>query len=315
MTNINDISDLITVLNTSPEWRQAVQGALLGEEFSHLPEQLALYAEFTRRNFELVNRRLDRGEDDVAEVKTGQSRLEGDVAELKAGQSRLEAGQAALESDVAELKAGQSRLEAGQTVLEADVAELKAGQSRLEAGQTVLEADVAELKAGQSRLEAGQAALGASQNQLAGRMDRGFGMNYEYRVGKSIHSLANRDLALHQTRILYGARAVSEDRFLNTLSAARSGGLTDWDQISEILQLDLVLAARRQSDDSPLYVAAEISITINNSDIERAARRAAMLAAAVNQPVIPVAIGANIDQQRTDLAIQSGVTVIVHPED
>ncbi len=259
MTTINDISDLIRVLNESPEWRQAVRGALLGEEFSRLPEQLALLAEFTRRNFELVNQRLDRVESDVTELKAGQARLEGDVAELKVGQARLE-------SDVAELKAGQ-------------------------------------------------AALMAGQNRLAGRMDRGFGVNYEHRVGKSIHSLANRDLDLRQTRLLYGVRALSEDRFLSDIYAAEDDGLVNSDQVTEILELDLVFSGRRRSDGAPTHVAVEASITIDHSDIERAARRSEMLSAAVNQPVIPVVIGANIDREHTDLAAQNGVTVIVQPED
>ena len=252
MTTINDVSDLIRILNESPEWRQAVRGAILGEEFSRLPEQLAAFIDATNKNFEAVNQQFQV-------VNQRLDRLETDVAELKA--------------DMVEVKT--------------DVAELKTGMAELQRGQ----------------------------NRLAGRMDRGLGLNYEFRVGNSIHSLANRYLDLGQTRLLHGARADYHTQFLNSLSVARNHGLISARQFGEILELDLVLAARRQSDGSPVHVAAEVSITIDDSDIERAARRGEMLSAAVNQTVIPVVIGVNIAQERANLAGQSGVTVMVQPED
>ena len=40
MTEINDISDLIRVLQEHPEWRQALRDIILDERLARLPQQM-----------------------------------------------------------------------------------------------------------------------------------------------------------------------------------------------------------------------------------------------------------------------------------
>ena len=125
MTTVNDFTDILRIIREQPEWGDALRSALLSKEVLELPQRLAEFSE-------AANKRFDRLESDVAEVKAGQARLEGDVAEVKAGQARLE-------SDVAEVKAGQARLES-------DVAELKDGQAQLESTVSLLQGQVGNLR-------------------------------------------------------------------------------------------------------------------------------------------------------------------------
>ena len=81
MTTINDIEDFVRVLQEHPDWLATVRALVLGEELMRLPEQLAQFIAATDRNFQLVNQRLERLENDVAGLKE-------DVAELKTGQDR-----------------------------------------------------------------------------------------------------------------------------------------------------------------------------------------------------------------------------------
>ena len=69
-----------------------------------------------------LTRRLDRQDEDLAELKTDVAGLKTDVAGLKDGQAGLRAdfaglkeGQAALQKDVADLKGSQARM--GETLL------------------------------------------------------------------------------------------------------------------------------------------------------------------------------------------------------
>ena len=117
MTAINDIADLVRILQDDPAWTEAVRGVLLSRELLNLPEELANFARMVRENSEIVNRRLEQLEGDVAELKAGQARLEGDVAELKAGQARLE-------GDVAELKDGQAQLQSGMNRMRGEIGNL-----------------------------------------------------------------------------------------------------------------------------------------------------------------------------------------------
>ena len=82
---------------------------------------------------------VDKTNEILNQLLSGQKTLKADVAELKVGQGKLENNFAELKTDVAALKVGQHKLET-------DVAALKVGQHKLET-------DVAGLKEGQQRTE------------------------------------------------------------------------------------------------------------------------------------------------------------------
>ena len=64
-----------------------------------------------------------------------------------------------------------------------------------------------------------------------------------------------------------------------------------------------------------MHVAAEISITIGNIDITRAAHRAGILELVIGQPVMPAVIGTHIDEDRAALANANSVAVILRAND
>ena len=117
MTTVNDFTDILRIIREQPEWGDALRSALLSKEVLELPQRLAEFSE-------AANKRFDRLESDVAELKAGQARLESDVAELKAGQARLE-------GDVAEVKVGQARLESTVSLLQGQVGNLRGSSYQL----------------------------------------------------------------------------------------------------------------------------------------------------------------------------------------
>ena len=117
MTTVNDFTDILRIIREQPEWGEALRGALLSKEVLELPQRMAEFSE-------AANKRFDRLESDVADLKAGQVRLESDVADLKAGQVRLE-------SDVAELKAGHTRLESAVSHLQGQVGNLRGSSYQL----------------------------------------------------------------------------------------------------------------------------------------------------------------------------------------
>ena len=164
------------------------------------------------------------------------------------------------------------------------------------------------------RFEEDQGRLETGVNRLTGRVDNGLGTYYEYKADKAARRLADRYLDLLRVRVLQGAQTGFDNEFAELLDDARMTGLVSQDQFQEILQLDLVFAAKRNSDGADVHVAAEVSITTGDSDIVRAARRAALLADITGNPVMPAVIGAHIDDGRKALAAQQGVTVMLLPE-
>ena len=103
MTTVNDFTDILRIIREQPEWGDALRSALLSKEVLELPQRLAEFSE-------AANKRFDRLESDVAEVKAGQARLESDVAELKDGQAQLESTVSLLQGQVGNLRGSSYQL-------------------------------------------------------------------------------------------------------------------------------------------------------------------------------------------------------------
>ena len=79
MTAINDIRDLLQILREQPDWAAQVRAVLLSQELLDLPGKVAILA----ANVETINQRLDRLEQDAAELKAGQRTIIDDVGFIK----------------------------------------------------------------------------------------------------------------------------------------------------------------------------------------------------------------------------------------
>ena len=104
---VNDFRDLLEIIRTMPEWKEALRRELLGEEILSLP---ALIRDLLKV-IEEMNKRLYRVEQDVEVLKADVGVLKADVGVLKA--------------DVGVLKADVEVLKADVGVLKTDVATLK----------------------------------------------------------------------------------------------------------------------------------------------------------------------------------------------
>ena len=102
---------------------------------------------------------------------------------------------------------------------------------------------------------------------------------------------------------------------MDMIEDAEDAGVITGEQYNDILQLDIIFSCRRRPDNVDAHVAGEVSITIGDSDVVRAARRAPLLSAAIGQPVIPAVIGANIDDARAALAAANNVSVVLIPDE
>ena len=189
-----------------------------------------------------------------------------------------------LEGDVSELKAGQARLEV-------DVAELKVGQARLEG-------DVAELKAGQGRLEG---AVGNLQ-----------GNAYEQRVANNISSIVRQHLGVRRVRVLKGFKTPDEMTFHNMMDEAGDQGVISERERVEVGNSDIVLQGYSQQ--AITYLALEVSLTVGESDINRAADRADILSRATGKSAVPAVISAHLDDGRRQLAVSRNVALITVAE-
>ena len=146
-------------------------------------------------------------------------------------------------------------------------------------------------------------------NRIDGRVDNALGSNYELKVRDNTGAIIGH--LIRRIKVLKG-RAADSSEFEELLDDAEGKGVITGEQSRQIQWVDLVLSGRRRADDAEVYLAAEVSITIGDSDVLRAAERAAILSACVDRPVISAVIGEHIDD-RTELAAANGVVVLLTP--
>ena len=91
---------------------------------------------------------------------------------------------------------------------------------------------------------------------------------------------------------------------------AESAGVLSDREAAELLWLDLIVRGRRKSNDKEVYLAVEVSWTIGESDVERAARRAALLER-VKSPALAVAAGKFLSEEVAARARDENVWVFV----
>ena len=285
MTTINDINDFARIIREQPEWADTIRSLLLSKDLLELPVKFAEFVELTTRNFQLVYERLELLESDMVDVKA-------DVSDIKVNLSGVKA-------DTEELKVTTEELKVTTEELKATTEELKATTEGLEVTTESLQRDMIEVK---GRL-----------NNIEGKLDNALGSNYELKVLKSIGAVVGS--SFRRVKVQKGLSVSPNPEFMEMLEDAEDRGVITEEQYIQIQRSDLILTGRRKSDGADVYIAAEISITLGDSDITRAAQRAEILAAAVGQQSMSAVIGAYADDARTALATANNVAVFLAPDE
>ena len=173
-----------------------------------------------------------------------------------------------------------------------------------------LESDVAELKRDVSEIKGDIVDIKGELRRHSGDIGNLRGAVYEQRIGNNIHSIMRQHLDIRRISVLKGFKVSDETPFFELIDNAAQRGLIDRRQQMEVGNVDIILQGLKYPDQSLIYAALEVSITVANNDIERAEDRADTLRRATGSPTLPVVIGANIDEERRELAAQRGVTLI-----
>lgn len=191
-----------------------------------------------------------------------------------------------LQQDVSELKAGQARLEERQ--------------DRLEAGQARLEGDVSELKAGQVRLERGQQRMGGQLSNLTGSQ-------YQRHVAEIGYRLVRRELGIQDAHLLDADSALGRRMIIDISDAAEAAGHITVDESDEVILSDVILTGVDEAS-QPVQVLLEVSLTVQEHDIERAEARARILEKATGIRTLAGVVGENIPEEERTRAQGRGVT-------
>ena len=137
------------------------------------------------------------------------------------------------------------------------------------------------------------------------------GSDLERQARETILNIAKDELGLTKGSILVARGRDTAPAFLESIEGAEEKRLITEEQESKVLFADIILRARRTQDRKYVHAAFEVSRTIRNNDVERAAESAAAVTAATGQEPIAAVIGERIQPPQQALAEKTGVRVIL----
>jgi hypothetical protein len=107
-------------------------------------------------------------------------------------------------------------------------------------------------------------------------------------------------------RLIRRPHVLTSDELVTLLEDARERGVFSDAEVQELYDADLVVRGRRAVDGTEVYLVVEVSWGVGQYDVERAARRAALLAR-IGAAVIPVVAGERLTAEAGRLAQQHRV--------
>jgi uncharacterized phage infection (PIP) family protein YhgE len=203
---------------------------------------------------------------------------------------------AALESDVAELKAGQARLEGTIGTMQDAIGNMRGAIGTMQGAIGNIQGTIGTM----------QGAIGTMQGTIGNIQ----GTIYEQKIGNNIASIVRQHLGIRSVRILKGYKTSDEMTFHDLIDEAEDQGVISEQERIDAGNTDIVLQGQRHPDLSTMYVVLEVSVTVAENDINRAAARAGILQKATGEATIPAVIGAHMDDIRQELAQGRDVTLI-----
>ena len=325
MTTPSRIEEILHEMEQDPELARALRDTILGQEISMLPAAVAqnqgLIIRLMERQVELasaVNTALDAvvsamsqaGENTARALEAHGQRIEGvesALAELREeGQKTRESlGQMLL--DVKQVQSDMAETKANVKQLQSDMAETKANVKQIQSDMTEVKTDV-------KQLQSDMAETRTDVRRIDGRLDRGFGANYEAKVAQNVRSILGQQAGVRSSRVLKGPSLRTDPDFDQQVESAEASGAITEDENDELLLLDLIVSGTRRGTPERVYAGIEVSITANDDDVNRAADRAQILRKVTGGPVMAVVIADRVEAQQRELAARREVAVAVHPE-
>ena len=192
--------------------------------------------------------------------------------------------------------------------IEADVAEAKTDIKELKSDMAEAKADIKELKTTVSSLV-------TTTNRLDSKVGQLLGADAERKVHANIHGFLRRhDRNLHHIGILKIINHSFDEVLLEEIAEAFAAGLITEQEEDSVQLLDLIVRARSRGSNQAIYHAIEVSVVVDEHDVQRAVDRADILSRATNTKTAPVTVGGVIIPAAATLAETHGVVTITTPQ-
>ena len=153
----------------------------------------------------------------------------------------------------------------------------------------------------------------ARYDAMVANLDYLIDVNYEDKIRGRLKRAVRRYFDIVNAETVYSRVDLGNIHIHNLLDRAMEADLVSEGEEFDLVLIDFILLGQTP-DGEPAYVVIESSATIDEHDVDRAARRARILQTASNVTTQAVVIGTAISDANRQRADQSGVTVIIMAE-
>ena len=325
------INEILEEMENDPTLAAALRERILGEEFVNIPgavaqnqnmilglmERQVQLAETTRTAMEGVASAVQQTGEAVATALEAQGRrldgLESAIRELQGKQDQTLTALTETQGDVKQIRDEQQKTSTALVQTQEDVKQVQTDVQDLRTDVKQVQTDVQDLRTDVKQVQTDVQDLRTDVKRIDGRLDRGFGTNYEVKIASNIRSILGQKLHIRNSKALKGPNLRTNEDFEKDVEAAENNGRITPEETDDLWLLDLIVSGTRRESGERVYVAAEVSITPGD-DADRAARRAGILRKITGRAVTPVVIATRADEAYLEMAAGMGVEVAIHPE-
>ena len=186
-----------------------------------------------------------------------------------------------------------------QTIMQGQINHLSDQQTTMQGQQTTMQ--------GQQTTMQGQ------QTTMQGQLNNLTGTDYERKVVRRAHRIVRRHLGVSNGQVLVAINRPDGQTITDLLDAGADQGIITEDDADELDRADIILRGNSPDGDD-VYVVGEISITIDDGDIDRADHRSRILQNASRVATRAAVIGSSISDANRERAANSRVTVVILDE-
>jgi hypothetical protein len=173
-------------------------------------------------------------------------------------------------------------------------------EEKSEARFTRIEVDIHELKTDVSQLKTDVSKLQTDMGRLNGR---------------TLQQMVRERIPTYLSRFALRLRPLTSGSFAELLEVAVEEERISEEQADDAKLIEAVTRGRRRGDGAAMYLAVEISSIVDEHDLSRAVRRAAMVAEATNTITLPVVVGETIRSDVRNQADRLGAGYVVVPQE
>ena len=315
---IDTFADILTALERNPELREAMRRLILTDELMQLPDTVARLLLMFEQLAATVNAMAERQErmenailDNRNAILDNRNAIDGNRQAILDNRNAIDGNRQAILDNRNAIDGNRQAILDNRNAIRDNRQAIDGNRQAILDNRQAIDSNRNAI----NELKAEQVITNRRLNRVEGKVNHLMGSDYERKIVRGIRRTARRWLRLHNAAILLAVTVPDNTTIPDIMEQAVNDGRITDDDADYLDQADIILIGDDADTQMPAYAVLEVSITIDDRDIDRAQERARILERADGHPARAACIGSAISDANRERADDLGVVVITLPSD